>query len=105
MDWEAREYKDFSKAKYAVYQNVEKLVDPSVVKRIDEQGNPTTIKKLTTKQELTMYWQQNSKKSAILILIGAGIPAMILANESNIFNAIFESILNFITAIISLFLG
>lgn len=104
-DWEAREFKDFSKAKYGTYQNVENCPNPNIVKRVDERGDPTVSPILPQKQLISMFWQSKSKTSAILILAGAGMLFMIVANESNIFNIIFESVFNFIIWIFSLFLG
>lgn len=102
-DWEARESKNFSKAKFGIYQNIETLPDPLIVKPVGEKGqflNTKTIQEL----DLAMYWQSKQKQIALLCMIPASILTMILVNESDIFNILFNSVIGFFGSLIGVFL-
>ena len=102
-DWEARESKDFSKAKLGIYQNIEVLPNPLIVKPVGEKGE-FLESKVSQEQDLAMYWQSKQKQIALLCMIPAAVLTMILVNESDIFNILFDSVVGFFGSLIGVFL-
>lgn len=96
-DFEALDHKDFKKSKLAVFQNVETMPDPNMLKRIDEQGHFVSLTTVIDQQlEMSMYWASQEKRILLFIMIGLGILILLLGQYSDVFNIIWKSFLGFL---------
>lgn len=76
-------------------------IDPADCRAVGRIGE-FTDKKITEKPIIPQYWQKRHKDIGGLLLVSSLSLFLILANESGVFNKIFEKIAGFIGGFIHL---